>query len=91
MQAFESKAHTAIAKKLWHHPQPTSTHMWGFLERLNQRHGLQLSTYAGLYEWSTANISTFWREVWDVTGIQSSQAYDQVCLPSLSVGQPDRY
>ena len=35
-----------------------------FLERLNARHGLSLSSYAELHEWSVENIPSFWAEVW---------------------------
>lgn len=60
-----------MAELLWKHPDPTSTPMWDFLSRVNEKHGLQLKDYQGLYAWSVDNVGLFWEECWQFVGIQA--------------------
>lgn len=64
--------------ELWRHPDPTSTPMWAFLLRVNQRYGLELADYPGLYKWSVENVAEFWEEVWHSVGITASKPFDKV-------------
>ncbi|KAF2026907.1 acetoacetate-CoA ligase [Setomelanomma holmii] len=58
-------------KLLWKHPNPQSTPMHGYLQATNQEHGLDLSTYPELYQWSIKNIDPFWQSVWKFVGINA--------------------
>ncbi|KAK0711322.1 hypothetical protein B0H67DRAFT_284927 [Lasiosphaeris hirsuta] len=66
------------ATELWRHGEPESTQMWKFLQRVNDKHGLQLSGYSTLYKWSIDNVALFWEEVWDFTGVRASRRFDKV-------------
>lgn len=59
------------AKLLWRHPSPESTPMYEFLQKVNKTHGLQLSTYPELHQWSVDNIDEFWQDVWDFVGVRA--------------------
>lgn len=65
-------------EELWRHASPQSTPMWKFLEHVNSKYKLQLSTYSDLHKWSVDNISSFWGEVWEYTGVRASKPYTQV-------------
>jgi hypothetical protein len=65
-------------EKLWEHADPQSTHMWKFMQDVNTNYGLKLNSYNDLYDWSINNISRFWGEVWETTGVKASQPYNQV-------------
>ncbi len=49
-----------------------------FMEYLNRTHGLQISTYQQLYDWSVDELSDFWAVMWDFAGIKASRQYDLV-------------
>lgn len=68
----------APANLLWRHPDPTSTRMWDFLQRVNERHGTSLRTYAELHRWSIDDVAAFWAAAWDFVGIRHSRPYDAV-------------
>lgn len=72
------------AKKLWEHATPETTKMTEFKKMVNERFKLDLKSYDDLHKWSIENISDFWREVWDYTGVKASKPYDKVCRSSLS-------
>ena len=40
-----------------------------FIAQVNQNHGLSLTEYHGLYEWSLEQKESFWSEFWDFSGI----------------------
>jgi acetoacetyl-CoA synthetase len=40
-----------------------------FITQVNRRHGLSLSDYDALYQWSIEQKEAFWSEVWDFCGI----------------------
>ena len=66
------------AEELWRHPDPTSTPMWQFIQRVNEKHALELADYQGLYKWSIENVAQFWEECWDFVGIEASNARGEV-------------
>ncbi len=49
-----------------------------FMGMVNARHGLNLDSYAGLYQWSVENIPDFWSAMWDFGGIIASRTPDKV-------------
>jgi len=49
-----------------------------FIDEVNAKYGLNLKTYAELYQWSIENIPDFWAEMWDFADIKSSRRYEQV-------------
>lgn len=63
---------------LWNHPEPESTRMAGFMQRVNQKYNLKLKTYDNLYKWSIDHLGEFWEEVWDVCGIVAERRFTEV-------------
>jgi acetoacetyl-CoA synthetase len=49
-----------------------------FIDLLNRTHGLDIKTYAQLYEWSVTEIADFWAVMWEFGGLKYSRAYDAV-------------
>ena len=49
-----------------------------FIEYVNRTHGLQISSYQQLYDWSVNELSDFWAVMWEFAGIKSSRQYDVV-------------
>lgn len=66
------------AEVLWRHPDPTSTPMWHFLQRVNEKRGLKLDGYADLYKWSIEEVASFWEDVWHFVGIEHSEPFKEV-------------
>jgi acetoacetyl-CoA synthetase len=60
-------------KLLWKHPAPMYTPMFQFLVHVNQKYGLQLTSYDELHRWSTLNIGKFWGRVWDFVGVRAQK------------------
>ncbi|KAJ3828588.1 acetoacetyl-CoA synthetase [Lentinula raphanica] len=50
-------------------PTNTNTATHRFLDRINAKYGLSLSSYSDLYHWSTAHLDDFWDSVWDETKV----------------------
>ncbi|KZT12742.1 acetoacyl-CoA synthetase [Laetiporus sulphureus 93-53] len=72
---------------LYNPPAPDLSRTFQFLRRVNAKHGLTLSSYYDLYQWSTTNIDDFWSEVWDDTGVvgtKGEHVVDTVALPPAS-------
>lgn len=80
-----------LAEKLWTHPDPSSTPMWQFIQRVNERHNLAITGYPELYKWSVEHVADFWRETWDFVGIVASKEADEVCLPTIAYFLPLAY
>lgn len=75
------QASPALAEKLWTHPDPSSTPMWKFIQRINTKYNLSIAGYPDLYQWSIDNIAEFWDETWQFVGIVASKKSDQVGQP----------
>lgn len=69
------------AKMLWRHPAPMSTPMFRFLEHVNQKYGLQLTSYEELHKWSTDHIAKFWGRVWSFVGIRAENQASRARTP----------
>jgi acetoacetyl-CoA synthetase len=68
------------AKPLWKHADPQSTPMYQYLQRVNETHGLQISTYPELHRWSIENIDEFWQSVWNFVGIKAEGSPSPVSM-----------
>ncbi|KAG6817417.1 hypothetical protein H0H87_009062 [Tephrocybe sp. NHM501043] len=67
------------------HPEDSAT--FRFLARINAETGLSLKSYDDLYNWSTANIDSFWSAVWDTTniiGYKGDHVVDTAATPPLN-------
>ncbi len=49
-----------------------------FIDFVNRTHGLDIETYAQLYEWSVTEIADFWAAMWEFGDLKASRAYDTV-------------
>ena len=69
-----------MSKILW---QPSEerirqSNMYRFIRFVNDRFGLQIDDYPGLYQWSVTNIADFWAAIWDFAEIKCSRSFDRV-------------
>ncbi|KAF1739768.1 Acetoacetyl-CoA synthetase [Beauveria bassiana] len=76
---------SALAEVLWTHPDPTSTPMWQFIQRVNAEHNLALAGYPDLYRWSIDRIADFWRACWDFVGIVASTEAHEACVSPIFI------
>ena len=69
-----------MSKLLWSPSQERIqlSNMYRFMSFVNERHGLALSDYERLYQWSVDHIDQLWAAVWDFIDIKSSQPYTDV-------------
>jgi acetoacetyl-CoA synthetase len=49
-----------------------------FIRFVNQKHGKNFKTYPELYDWSINQIPEFWGDMWEFSGIKTSQSYTRV-------------
>ncbi len=49
-----------------------------YIEFVNEKFGLNLSSYWDLYKWSIQEIPQFWESIWEFTGVISTKKYDTV-------------
>ncbi|KAL4888203.1 hypothetical protein BDV59DRAFT_211453 [Aspergillus ambiguus] len=68
----------SLPRKLWEHPDPKSTQMWAFRERLEKEKGISLPTYDALQKWSVDNKSAFWSFCWEYFPIIYEGSYTAV-------------
>jgi len=69
-----------MGKLLW---QPSEelvkrANMTKFIDFVNKKYGLEINSYAQLYNWSIENIPDFWAAMWEFGGIKASREYDKV-------------
>jgi len=69
-----------MATKLW---QPSvervqNSHIYRFMNGINEKHGLECTAYDDLYQWSVQNIPDFWAAMWDFADVRVSRPYDRV-------------
>ena len=63
----------AIAEKLWENSNPEASEMYKFIQHVNQKYSMNISTYDELYSWSIEKSSEFWDAVWKYTGMIGSE------------------
>ncbi|WP_427846744.1 acetoacetate--CoA ligase [Desulfosporosinus acidiphilus] len=69
-----------LSLKLWE-PSPESKqakNMTRFIETINSKYLVQITSYEELYTWSLENTSSLWAELWKFAEIKASQNYDHV-------------
>eukprot|EP00999_Lentomonas_sp_LEN2_P000508 NODE_150_length_2103_cov_81.247976_g126_i0.p1 GENE.NODE_150_length_2103_cov_81.247976_g126_i0~~NODE_150_length_2103_cov_81.247976_g126_i0.p1 ORF type:complete len:695 (+),score=130.23 NODE_150_length_2103_cov_81.247976_g126_i0:94-2085(+) len=66
------------SRVMWKPTDASQTQMTQFIQYVNQKHQLAIENYHQLWEWSCANISEFWADVWQLTNIIHSQPYEMV-------------
>ena len=52
--------------------------MTRFINFVNRKHGLEISSYTQLYDWSIENIPDFWAAMWEFGEIRASSGYNVV-------------
>ncbi len=69
-----------MARLLWEASDDLrrNANITAFMQAVNQRHGLNLTTYPELHRWSIEHIPEFWAMVWDHAGTIASKKYDKV-------------
>ncbi len=69
-----------MSKLLWEPSEERirQTNMTKFINFVNEKHALKLTSYDELYQWSIDNIPDLWADVWEFTQIKASRGYDQV-------------
>jgi acetoacetyl-CoA synthetase len=55
-----------------------TANLTGFINLVNERHGLNLNTYANLQKWSVNNIPDFWSLMWEFGEVRASVPYESV-------------
>ncbi|KAI1820602.1 acetoacetate-CoA ligase [Xylaria intraflava] len=68
----------AIPRKLWEHPNPKSTQLWDFMQLINQKYNLNLSTFQDIYRFSVDNRSAFYDETFKFSNLIYTGAYSRV-------------
>ncbi|PVI04358.1 acetoacetate-CoA ligase [Periconia macrospinosa] len=72
-------AQAQIPRKLWEHPDPSSTAMYKFLEASNRKYGIDMRTYRDLYNWSVGPKRTdFWAHLWEFAPLIHSGRFTEV-------------
>ncbi|KAI1169209.1 acetoacetate-CoA ligase [Nemania serpens] len=82
---------TAIPRKLWEHPNPKSSQLWDFMQRINQKHHLDLTTFQEIYQFSIDRRSEFYDEVFKFGNIIHSGSYTRVVDESKPVDSIPRW
>ncbi|KZF26604.1 acetoacetate-CoA ligase [Xylona heveae TC161] len=74
----EQQTHAPPPRELWRHSCPEKTSLYEFKRKIEEKYDVLLPSYRDLHKWSINNLAFFWAEVWDYTGIRSSQSYSNV-------------
>jgi len=69
-----------MARRLWEASDELkrNANITAFIQAVNGRHALNLSTYPELHRWSVDHIPEFWAMAWDHAGTIASKKYDRV-------------
>lgn len=82
---------TVIPRKLWQHPDPSSTPMYRFLQGVNRKHGLDLETFADLHAYSLENRSQFWADVFEAADFIHSGPFTGVVDEAAPISAVPRW
>ncbi|KAI9373199.1 hypothetical protein BJX61DRAFT_398983 [Aspergillus egyptiacus] len=80
-----------IPRKLWEHPNPKSTQMWAFKQKLEQEKQLSFPTYYDLYTWSVKNRAAFWDFAWKYFPVIHEGTYSTVVDESARIDSIPRW
>ena len=69
-----------MGKLLWKPSEERvkQANMTRFIDFVNKKYGLEISSYSQLYNWSVENIPDFWAAMWEFGGVIASRGYDKV-------------
>jgi acetoacetyl-CoA synthetase len=70
-------------EELWRHPEPQTTTFYRFKKHISEAYNVKFgceSSENSLFQWSIANLESFWGEVWKFTGIRASSPFDRVSI-----------
>ncbi len=69
-----------MKKPLWEpsEERKKQANLTRFINLVNERYGLEITSYPQLYNWSIENIPDFWATMWEFAEIKASRGYDQV-------------
>ncbi|KAI0598082.1 acetoacetyl-coenzyme A synthetase [Biscogniauxia sp. FL1348] len=81
----------AVPRKLWEHPNPRTTKMWEFMQRINKKYQLNLQTFRELYQFSVTKRSEFYAEVFDYLNLIHTGTYTRVVDESKPVDSIPRW
>ncbi|KAI0969711.1 hypothetical protein F4678DRAFT_151731 [Xylaria arbuscula] len=82
---------TAIPRKLWEHPNPKGTQLWEFMQLVNQKHHLNLTTFQDIYQFSVDRTSEFYDEVFKFGNLIYSGSYNRVVDESKPIDSIPRW
>ncbi|KAI2633843.1 acetoacetate-CoA ligase [Xylaria nigripes] len=80
-----------VPRKLWEHPNPKSTQLWGFMQLMNRKYHLNLSTFQDINRFSVERHSEFWDEVFKFANIIHTGSYQRVVDASKSIDSVPRW
>ena len=69
-----------MARLLWKptEQQIINSNMYKFMQSVNNRYDLRMTSYDQLYQWSIENIADFWQHFWQYADMQCSNTCDEV-------------
>jgi acetoacetyl-CoA synthetase len=69
-----------MGKLLWQPSDETikDANMTRFINFVNKKQGVEITSYTQLYNWSIENITDFWAAMWEFGEIKASQGYTAV-------------
>jgi acetoacetyl-CoA synthetase len=69
-----------MSRLLWKPTQQkiTNSNMYKFMQSVNNRYDLQMTSYEQLHQWSIENIADFWQHFWQYADIQCSNTFDEI-------------
>ncbi|KAI1754520.1 acetoacetate-CoA ligase [Xylaria castorea] len=82
---------TDIPRKLWEHPDPKSTQLWEFMQLINRKYRLNLTTFQDIYQFSVEKRSEFYDEVFKFSRLIHVGSYKQVVDESKPVDSIPRW
>ncbi|KAI0381848.1 acetoacetyl-coenzyme A synthetase [Hypomontagnella monticulosa] len=81
----------SVPRKLWEHPNPQKTQMYDFMQRVNQKHSLNLKTFQDLFQYSVSKRSDFYAEVFDYCNIIHAGSYTRAVDESRAIDTIPRW
>ncbi|KFZ23494.1 hypothetical protein V502_02032 [Pseudogymnoascus sp. VKM F-4520 (FW-2644)] len=80
-----------VPRKLWEHPNPESTAMYKFMQKINKKEFVQLKTFWELYQYSITQRSKFWDECFQFLNLIYSGTYEKVVDESSRIDSIPRW
>ncbi|MFQ5812135.1 MAG: acetoacetate--CoA ligase [Anaerolineae bacterium] len=76
-----------MKKPLWEpsEERKNQANITRFIGLVNEKYGLEINSYAQLWNWSVENIPDFWTAMWEFGEIKASRGYDEVIEDAASL------